>query len=182
MGYGAWVRARSTSRSLSDTSGVGGPVWGRGDVLCRVESSRDRGVGLYAFVRNSTCLCTAPQFTPSAHILLNQLPPHPSFVSYVRVIQYSTTCHIRQLNQSDLHKSGTAVAQWLRCCATNRKVAGSIPADVSGFFILPIALWHWGGTETGCKGGRCVRLTTYHHPVPLSRNLGTSTSWNSLGL
>ena len=28
-----------------------------------------------------------------------------------------------------------AVAQWLRCCATNRKVAGSIPASVSGFFI-----------------------------------------------
>ena len=31
-------------------------------------------------------------------------------------------------------KLGTAVAQLLRCCATNRKVAGSIPA-VSGFFI-----------------------------------------------
>ena len=30
---------------------------------------------------------------------------------------------------------GTAVAQWLRCCAANRKVAGSIPAGVSGFFI-----------------------------------------------
>ena len=30
---------------------------------------------------------------------------------------------------------GTAVAQWLRCCATNRKVAGSIPAGVSGFFF-----------------------------------------------
>ena len=30
---------------------------------------------------------------------------------------------------------GTAVAQWLRCCATNRKVAGSIPAGVIGFFI-----------------------------------------------
>ena len=28
-----------------------------------------------------------------------------------------------------------AVAQWLRCCATNRKVAGSIPSGVSGFFI-----------------------------------------------
>jgi len=28
-----------------------------------------------------------------------------------------------------------AVAQWLSCCATNRKVAGSIPAGVSGFFI-----------------------------------------------
>jgi len=30
---------------------------------------------------------------------------------------------------------GGAVAQWLRRCATNRKVAGSIPASVSGFFI-----------------------------------------------
>ena len=30
---------------------------------------------------------------------------------------------------------GTAVAQWLRCCAANRKVTGSIPAGVSGFFI-----------------------------------------------
>ena len=30
---------------------------------------------------------------------------------------------------------GTAVAQWLRCCATNRKVAGSIPACVG--------IFHW---------------------------------------
>jgi len=27
-----------------------------------------------------------------------------------------------------------AVAQWLMCCATNRKVAGSIPAGVIGIF------------------------------------------------
>ena len=26
------------------------------------------------------------------------------------------------------------VAQWLRCCATNRTVAGSIPASVIGIF------------------------------------------------
>jgi len=32
-------------------------------------------------------------------------------------------------------KSLQAVAQWLRCCATNRKFAGSIPAGVSGFSI-----------------------------------------------
>ena len=31
-------------------------------------------------------------------------------------------------------KKGTAVAQWLRCCATNRKVAGSIPTGVIGIF------------------------------------------------
>ena len=29
-------------------------------------------------------------------------------------------------------KVGTAVAQWLRCYATNRKVAGSIPDGVIG--------------------------------------------------
>jgi len=38
--------------------------------------------------------------------------------------------------------------QWLRCCATNQKVAGSIPAGVIGIFhrheILSIALWRWG--------------------------------------
>ena len=38
------------------------------------------------------------------------------------------------------------------------------------------------GVFPGGKGGRCVRLTTFHHPVPLSRNLGTLTSWNPLGL
>ena len=35
---------------------------------------------------------------------------------------------------------------------------------------------YWG------KGGRCVRMTTYHHLVPLSRNLGTLTSCNLWGL
>jgi len=29
---------------------------------------------------------------------------------------------------------GTAVAQWLRCCTSNRKVAGSIPDGVFGIF------------------------------------------------
>ena len=30
---------------------------------------------------------------------------------------------------------GTTAALWLRCYATNRKVAGSIPASVSGFLV-----------------------------------------------
>jgi len=30
----------------------------------------------------------------------------------------------------------TAVAQWLRCCSKTRKVAGSIPAGVIGFFDI----------------------------------------------
>jgi hypothetical protein len=68
---------------------------------------------------------------------------------------------------------GTAVAQWLRYCATNQKVAGSIPNGVIGIF-------HWhnpsdrtmalGSTQPvtemstrslpGGKCGRCVELTT----------------------
>jgi hypothetical protein len=38
------------------------------------------------------------------------------------------------------------VAQWLRYCATNRKVASSIPVVSQEFLIdiiLPIALWPW---------------------------------------
>ena len=34
-----------------------------------------------------------------------------------------------------MHGTAIAVAQWLRCCAANRKVALSIPASVCGFFI-----------------------------------------------
>jgi len=37
------------------------------------------------------------------------------------------------------------------------------------------------GVFPGGKGGRCIGLTTYHHPVPLSCNLGTLTSWNPVG-
>ena len=93
------------------------------------------------------------------------------------------------------YKRGTAVAQSLRYYATNRKVAGSIPAGVNGFFIHIKSLRsHYGpGVDSasnsnehqehflGVKARRCVRLTTYHRPVPLSRNLGTLTSWNPLG-
>ena len=45
------------------------------------------------------------------------------------------TATYSQIKRRINKKLGTAVAQWLRCCATNRKVAGSIPAGVSGFFI-----------------------------------------------
>jgi len=48
---------------------------------------------------------------------------------------------------------GTALAQWLRCCATNRKVAGSIPVGVSLFFIETKSLRsHYGsGVDSACK-------------------------------
>ena len=40
-------------------------------------------------------------------------------------VSYSTTL---------LAAKGTSIAQWLRCCATNRKVAGSILDGVIGIF------------------------------------------------
>jgi len=70
-------------------------------------------------------------------------------------------------------EGGTAVAQWLRCCVTNWKVAGSIPDGVRGLFIdIKSLRSHYGsGVDSasnrneyqeyfqGGKGGRCVRLT-----------------------
>ena len=50
--------------------------------------------------------------------------------------------YVNRITQHYIPVQGTAVAQWLRCCATNRKVAGSIPDDVIDI-ILPIALWPW---------------------------------------
>ena len=44
-------------------------------------------------------------------------------------------CRLHHIYKNLLNAAGTAVPQWLRCCATNQKVAGSIPAGVSGFFI-----------------------------------------------
>ena len=41
----------------------------------------------------------------------------------------------KDINVLPLARGGGAVAQWLGCCATNWKVAGSIPASVSRFFI-----------------------------------------------
>jgi len=49
-------------------------------------------------------------------------------------------CNVFYLNRGNkyeivLNNLGTAVTQWLKCCATNRKVAGSIPDGVIGMFL-----------------------------------------------
>ena len=52
---------------------------------------------------------------------------------------------------------GTAVAQWLRCCATNRKVAGSIPAGVNGFVIdvKSFRSYYGPGVESASNRNEC---------------------------
>jgi hypothetical protein len=57
---------------------------------------------------------------------------------------------------------GTAVALWLRCCSTNRKVAGSLPDGVSGIFH-----WHNPSDRTMALGST----------QPLTEMSTKSTSW-----
>ena len=90
---------------------------------------------------------------------------------------------------------GAAVAQWLVCCGTNRKVAGSNPDGVTGIFH-----WHNPSYRTmalrvdsasnrneyqedflGVNAAGAYGWQPYHLPVQLSWNLGTLTSWNPLG-
>ena len=86
--------------------------------------------------------------------------------------------------------SGTAVAQWLRCCATNGKVVGSIPDGVIEIFhcynpsdrtmvlgsTQPLTEMSTRSISWG-KGGRCVRLTA----LPPSCVVMKSGNLNFLG-
>jgi hypothetical protein len=85
-------------------------------------------------------------------------------------------------NPSEFHGSlklawGTRSCSWLSHCATSRKVAGSIPDCVIGIFhwhnssgrnmalglTQPLTEMSIRNISWGCKGGRCVRLTTLPH-------------------
>ena len=84
---------------------------------------------------------------------------------------------------------GPGVAQWLKHCATSRKVSGSIPGGVALEFVRSCrrnrAL---GSTQPlkmstvktlGGKDGRCVRVTTLPPSCAECRDdPGTLTSWN----
>ena len=101
---------------------------------------------------------------------------------------------INKIYNGVLSTYGTAVAQWLRCCATNRKVAGSIPGGVIGIFHWhnppdrTMALWstqpltdEYQENFLEVNAAGAYGWQPYHLPVPLSLNLGTLTSWNPLG-
>ena len=50
--------------------------------------------------------------------------------------------------------TGTMVAQWLRCCATDQKVSGLVEAGVSEFFIDIISFWSHYGTVVDSASNR----------------------------
>jgi hypothetical protein len=82
---------------------------------------------------------------------------------------------------------GSVVVKALRY----KLVPGSIPGVARAFSVTSDSSMRPGfdsaseneyQANPGGKGGRCVRLTTYHLHVPMSRNLGALTSWNPAGL
>jgi hypothetical protein len=81
-------------------------------VLTKIDSNNDVIAGLHP---QSSC-----QFSRQPSARVSQVLRSSSYSHMI------CSCYVRRM--------GTAVAQWLRFCATNRKVAGSIPDDVTGFF------------------------------------------------
>ena len=94
-----------------------------------------------------------------------------------------------------LVKLGTAVAQWLRCYATNQEVAGSIPDGVIWIFhwhnpcdrtvalglTQPLTEMSTRSISWGLRWPVLRADNLNHHHVQLSCNLGTLTFWNPLG-
>ena len=69
------------------------------------------------------------------HHLDNFIPLYSSLISF-RYLRFAVAIFTYfQPTVVTFWLFDSMVAQWLRCFATNRKVAGSIPAGVSGFFI-----------------------------------------------
>jgi len=77
---------------------------------------------------------TRPTLTLSVHCLSCYTGQTKNFVPYFLNLTSVLSRFFVQHVYSTCSPT-VAVAQWSRCCATNRKVAGSIPAGVSGIFI-----------------------------------------------
>ena len=86
----------------------------------------------------SNILLQRLQTTPGAHTLFFKLVPAVKLLE--GAFDHAAACNVKLTNDwsqnstSSICLQGTAVAQWLRCCATNWKVAVSIPDGVIGIF------------------------------------------------
>jgi len=82
------------------------------------------------------------------------------FSSFCDCIRVYTIWNAKTFWMYNCIDTWTAVAQWLRCCVTNRKTTGSIPAGVIGFFIYmkPFRLHYGSGVESASKSStRCSK-------------------------
>jgi hypothetical protein len=100
--------------------------WESGVRVLTTSDRNTRIVSLLALTRrfnNTSAETTCAPFLGSKRVILKQI--HYSISRFPFIIWWEPLM----------------VAQWLRYCATNRKVVGSIP---DGFIILRIAPWPWG--------------------------------------
>jgi len=93
---------------------------------------KDSPMNMATFIRYAKCLPRKPSFTRTDCQQSTNCSNQIHINEFVLADGSSTSFTI---HQGYLISHGTAVAQWLRCCATNQKATGSIPAGVSGFFI-----------------------------------------------
>jgi len=123
--------------------------------------------------RTNTTLSTLP-----VHFFYVLLKVHPGMT----LGKWPTWCTISLYNTFIIiilymFRAGTAVAQWLRCYARNRKVARSIPAGVIGNFrwhkTLPIVLWPWGRLSIEQKWVPGAFPGGWKRPVRRADNLTT---------
>jgi hypothetical protein len=120
--------------------------------------------------------------------------PIPAFIPQFWLAYLVCFLQRKQVHFSDHHIYAClyiSIFVCIRHCATNRKVPGSILGS-AGFFSVASDSSMCPGVDSvsknkyqvnpGGKSGRCVRLTTYHLHMPMSRNLGALISWKPVGL
>ena len=114
----------------------------RGHGLDWSDLGQEQVAGTYTYCNEPSCSVNCGEFDWSDQIA----------VEVMCVVDCTCVRKFRRLQWFMLRYAvqfrGTTVAQWLSCCATNQKVAVSIPFSVTGIFhwhkILSIALWSWG--------------------------------------
>ena len=74
------------------------------------------------------CVCVYSAVAPQKKYTLGKGGYIRNFVG--KVLLKGRRDGIAHKNGATTEDVGTAVAQWLRCCATNRKFAGSIPDGI----------------------------------------------------
>ena len=94
-------------------------------VLCQVDVS----VTGWSFVQRSPTECGVSECGHESLTMRRPWPTRGCYAMVVYIYIYKYICVYMYIY------TYWGPRQWLRCCASNRKVAGSIPAGVSGFFI-----------------------------------------------
>jgi hypothetical protein len=122
------------------------------------------GTGSFAEVmRPGHCADHPPLLAPMSR-MSGAIPLLPlwDFGAWYRINFFIFHQHIKTSWYETILKIPHAVAQWLRHCATNRKVAGSIPIGVTGIF-------HWHNPS-----GRTMVLGSTQ---PLTEMRTSNISW-----